>query len=146
MIWCPSLRVACGTDIVYNDAHVWTSESDFARRNKWRACLKRLKEMNPRVVIPGHCAPEKLHLQDTSGIDFTLKYLDVYDEVLPKAKTGDELVEMVEKIFPGMKAIDFGLHWQARLLFPNSCSDRLTKLPGIFHAPSGDYQGEAPRD
>ena len=145
MIWCPSLRVACGTDVVYNDAHVWTAESDLARRNKWRACLKKLKEMNPRVVIPGHCAPEKLHLEDASGIDFTLRYLDVYDEVSPKAKTGDELVERVEKYFPGMKAIDFGLHWQARLLFPNSCSDKLTKLPGIFLAPSGEYQGEVAR-
>jgi glyoxylase-like metal-dependent hydrolase (beta-lactamase superfamily II) len=146
MIWCPSLRVACGTDIVFNDAHVWTAESDLARRNKWRACLNRLKKMNPRFVIPGHCSAEKLHLEDTSGIDFTLKYLDVFDEVSPKARTGDELVEMVEKAFPGIKAIDFGLHWQARLMFPNSCSDKLTKLPGIFHAPSGEYQGEAPRD
>jgi hypothetical protein len=53
---------------------------------------------------------------------------------------------MVEKAFPGIKAIDFGLHWQARLMFPNSCSDKLTKLPGIFHAPSGEYQGEVARD
>jgi glyoxylase-like metal-dependent hydrolase (beta-lactamase superfamily II) len=145
MIWCPSLRVACGTDIVYNDAHVWTAESDFARRNKWRACLKKLKEMKPRVVIPGHCSPERLNLEDDSGIDFTLKYLDVYDDVVSRAKTGDELVEMMEKVYPGMKAIDFGLHWQARLLFPKSCSDKLTKLPGIFHAPNGGYDGEEAR-
>jgi glyoxylase-like metal-dependent hydrolase (beta-lactamase superfamily II) len=145
MIWCPSLRVACGTDIVYNDAHVWTAESDLARRNKWRACLKKLKEMKPRVVIPGHCSPEKLNLEDDSGIDFTLKYLDIYDDVVYRAKTGDELVEMMEKVYPGMKAIDFGLHWQARLLFPNSCSDKLTKLPGIFHAPTGGYDGEKAR-
>jgi glyoxylase-like metal-dependent hydrolase (beta-lactamase superfamily II) len=145
MIWVPSLRVACGTDVVYNDAHVWTAESDPARRNKWRACLKRLKEMKPRVVIPGHCSLEKLHLEDTSGIDFTLKYLDVYESVYMKAKTGDELVEMVEKVFPDMKAIDYGLHWQARMLFPDACSDKLTKLPGIFHAPSGEFEGEAAR-
>jgi glyoxylase-like metal-dependent hydrolase (beta-lactamase superfamily II) len=142
MIWVPSLRVACGTDVVYNDAHVWTAESDPARRNKWRACLKRLKEMKPRVVIPGHCSPGKLNLEDASGIDFTLKYLDVYDSVYTKAKTGDELVEMMEKVFPNMKAIDYGLHWQARMLFPNACSDKLTKLPGIFHAPSGEFDGE----
>jgi hypothetical protein len=92
-----------------------------------------------------HCAPEKPLLDDASGIDFTLKYLDVYDEVSSKAKNGDELVEMVERHFPGMNAIDFGLHWQARLLFPNSCSDRITKFPGIFHAPSGEFQGEAAR-
>ena len=51
----------------------------------------------------------------------------------------------MEKCFSGMKAIDFGRHRQARLLFPDKCSDRLTKLPGIFHAPSGEYQGEAAR-
>jgi glyoxylase-like metal-dependent hydrolase (beta-lactamase superfamily II) len=142
MIWVPSLRVACGTDVVYNDAHVWTAESDPARRNKWRACLKRLKEMKPRVVIPGHCSPEKLNLEDASGIDFTLKYLDAYDSVYTKAKTGDELVEMVEKVFPNMRAIDYGLHWQARMLFPDACSDRLSRLPGKFHAPSGEFDGE----
>lgn len=146
MIWCPSLRVACGTDIVYNDAHVWTAESDRARRDKWRICLDKLEAMKPRVVIPGHCSPEKLHLEDTSGIDFTRRYLDVYDDVYLKATTGDELVAMVEEHFPGMKAIDFGLHWQARLLFPKSCSDKLTRLPGIFHAPDGGFDGESARE
>ena len=146
MIWCPSLGVACGTDVVYNDAHVWTAESDAARRDKWRDCLKKLRDMNPRVVIPGHCDPSKLDLEDTSGIDFTLRYLEVYEEVVQKAKSGDELVEMMEKYFPDVKAIDFGLHWQARLLFPNSCSDRLTRLPGVFHAPDGGYDGEVARE
>jgi len=28
MIWCPWLRAACGIDIVYNDPHVWMSESE----------------------------------------------------------------------------------------------------------------------
>jgi glyoxylase-like metal-dependent hydrolase (beta-lactamase superfamily II) len=145
MIWVPSIRVACGTDIVYNDAHPWTIESDPARRNKWRACLRKLKEMKPRIVIPGHCSPEKLNLEDASGIDFTLKYLDLYDSVYTKAKTGDELVEMVEKVFPNMKAIDFGLHWQARKLFPNACSDKIARLPGVFLSPSGEDDGETAR-
>ena len=143
MIWVPSLGVACGTDVVYNDAHAWTAESDAARRKKWRASLNKLKAMNPRVVIPGHCSPEKLHTADASGIDFTLQYLDIYEEVLAQAKTGDELVEGMERHYPGMHAIDFGVHWQARLLFPDSCSDRIRELPGIFLDPSGTFRGEA---
>jgi glyoxylase-like metal-dependent hydrolase (beta-lactamase superfamily II) len=143
MIWVPSLGVACGTDVVYNDAHAWTAESDAARRMKWRASLDKLKAMDPRVVIPGHCSPEKLHTADASGIDFTLRYLDVYEEVLAQAKTGDELVEGMERHYPGMRAIDFGVHWQARLLFPDSCSDRIRELPGIFLDPSGAFRGEA---
>ena len=142
MVWVPSIRVACGTDVVFNDAHVWTAESDAARRKKWRESLNKLKAMNPRVVVPGHCSPEKLQLKDTSGIDFTLRYLDVYEEVLAQAKTGDELVEGMERHYRGMKAVDFGVHWQARLLFPDSCSDRISKLPGIFLDPSGQFKGE----
>jgi len=143
MIWVPSLGVACGTDVVYNDAHVWTAESDAARRTKWRASLNKLKAMDPQVVIPGHCSPEKLHCADASGIDFTLRYLDVYEEVLAQAKTGDELVEGMERHYPGMRAVDFGVHWQARLLFPDSCSERIRELPGIFLDPSGEFRGEA---
>jgi hypothetical protein len=80
VVWIPSLRVACGTDVVNNDAHLFTIESDAARRNKWRASLKKLKAMGPKVVIPGHCSPEKLQLEDASGVDFSLKYLDDYEE------------------------------------------------------------------
>lgn len=145
MIWVPSLGVACGTDVIYNEAHVWTAESDADRRNKWRVSIRKLQGMNPRIVVPGHCSPEKLRADDTSGIDFTLRYLDVYEEVLAKATTGDELVEGMERHYPGMKAIDYGVHWQARLLFPDSCSDRITRLPGIFLDPSGEFKGESAR-
>jgi glyoxylase-like metal-dependent hydrolase (beta-lactamase superfamily II) len=145
MIWVPSLRVACGTDIVFNDSYVWTGESDAARRTKWRASLERLRAMEPQVVIPGHCSPEKLSLEDTSGIEFTLRYLDLYESVLAKAKTGDELVEGMQRHYPGMKVLDFTLHWQARLLFPDGCSDRIAELPGVFLDPSGKPSGEPAR-
>jgi hypothetical protein len=39
--------------------------------------------------------------------------LAVLQYTFPKTKTGDELVEMLEAHFPNMKAVDFGLHWQA---------------------------------
>ncbi len=54
------------------------------------------------------------------------------------------------KAYPGMKAVDFGLQWNARLLFPHSCPDWFAPLPGepgtIFLDPSGVFGGDPPRD
>ena len=53
-------------------------------------------------------------------------------------------------IVPGMKTEDFGLQWQARLLFPKSCPAWFAELPGkpgeIFLDPTGKYVGEPPRE
>lgn len=150
VVWVPSLRLACATDVAFQECHLWTSESDPARRHKWRVSLNKLREFDPRVVVPGHCSAEKLHLEDTSCIDFSLTYLDTYEEVLARAKTGEELVAGMERHYPGMKAEDFGVQWQARLLFPRSCPDWFAQLPGepgkIFLDPDGKYIGEPPRE
>ena len=150
VVWVPSLGVACATDVAFIDCHLWTAESDAARRVKWRESIRKLGDFGARVVVPGHCSPETLHLEGTGCIDFSLKYLDVYEDVLSKAKTGEELVAGMERHYPGMKAEDFGVQWQARLLFPKSCPDWFAKLPGkpgeIFLDPNGKYIGEPPRE
>ncbi len=151
VVWVPSLGVACATDVAESDSHVWTAESTAERRELWRRSLRKLRDLDARVVIPGHCSPERFqHLDDTSCIDFTLRYLDVYEDVLSRAKSGEELVSGVERYYPGMKTEDFGLQWQARLLFPRSCPDWFARLPGkpgeIFLDPNGVYVGEPPRE
>lgn len=150
VVWVPSLRVLCATDVAYQDCHVWTIESDGPRREKWRADLNRLREFEPGVIVPGHASVVTLDRRDLSCIDFSLEYLDVYEEVLASAKTGKDLVEGVEKRFPDVKGMDFGLQWQARFLFPHSCPDWYAPLPGrpgeIFLDPRGEYVGEPPRE
>ena len=151
VVWVPSLGVVCATDVAELDSHVWTAESDSARRLKWKNSLQKLREFGARVVIPGHCSPQAfLHLDDASCIDFSLKYLDAYEEVLSRARTGAQLVAGMERHYPGMKTEDFGLQWQARLLFPKSCPEWFAKLPGepgqIFLDPNGKYIGEPPRE
>jgi glyoxylase-like metal-dependent hydrolase (beta-lactamase superfamily II) len=151
VVWAPSLGVLCATDVVELDSHLWTVESDVARRSKWRDSINRLRDFGARVIIPGHCSPEALfRLEDTSCIEFSLAYLGAYEQVLSWATTGEQLVAGMERYFPGMKTEDFGLQWQARLLFPKSCPEWFAKLPGepgqIFLDPSGKYLGEPPRE
>jgi hypothetical protein len=150
VVWVPSLRVACATDVAYLDCHIWVIESDAARRQKWRDSLRRLRQFDAAVVVPGHVSAARLADRDTSCIEWSLKYLDVYEEVLARAKTGAELYEGMVKAYPETKGMDFGVQWNARLLFPHSCPDWFPPLPGepgtIFLDPHGTFVGEPPRD
>lgn len=160
VVWVPSIRVACATDVAFHDCHLWPIESNVARRVKWRASISKLREFNARIVIPGHCDTAKVRLMEdvqekrsltyTECIDWSLRYLDNYEEVYNTARTGSEMVEAMTRLYPDVKAEDFAIHWQARLLFPHSSPDWLTPLPGlpgkIFLNPGGLYDGDPPRE
>ena len=159
-VWIPSIKVVCATDIAFHDCPLWPIESNVDRRVKWRASIRKLREFDARIVIPGHCDDEKIRILEesqedpnrtyTDCIDWSLKYLDDYEGVYNTAKTGAEFVEGMTKLYPDVKAEDFAIHWQARLLFPQSSPDWLTPLPGepgkIFLNPSGGYDGDPPRE
>ncbi len=51
VVWVPSLRLACATDVAFLDVHLWTTESDAARRNKWRASIKKLHGVRSPVIV-----------------------------------------------------------------------------------------------
>jgi len=160
VVWIPSIKVACATDIAFHDCHLWPIESNVVRRIKWRDSISKLRDFDARIVIPGHCDYEKIRIMDevqedasrtyTDCIDWSLKYLDNYEDVYNTAKTGAELVEGMTRFYPDVKAEDFAIHWQARLLFPHSSPDWLTPLPGepgkIFLNPAGGYDGDPPRE
>ena len=79
-----------------------------------------------------------------------MRYLDVYEDAYDRAKNGTELLSAMNKHYADVKAEDFAIHWQARLLFPNSCPDWFTPLPGkpgtIFLNPDGGYDGDPPKE
>jgi glyoxylase-like metal-dependent hydrolase (beta-lactamase superfamily II) len=160
VVWIPSIKVACATDVAFHDCHLWPIESNVTRRVKWRSSIAKLRYFDARIVIPGHCDTEKIDLmeevQDNTSlsyngcIEWSLTYLDNYEEVYNTAKTGAEMVRQMTKLYPDVKAEDFAIHWQARLLFPHSSPDWLTPLPGepgkIFLNPDGGYDGDPPRE
>ncbi len=142
LVWIPSLRAAIPSDTVFYQGHPWMIESDAPRRLLWREDLRKLRAMNPLIVIPGHCAPEKFNTDPDTVINFMLDYIDDFDKALAQAKTGDDLVNYMENCYPGMYALLFCLHWQARFAFPDNCSDRITPIPGIFHTVVTNESGE----
>ena len=134
VVWIPLIRAAIPTDLVFYHVHAWTAETDAEQRKQWKANLEKLRKMNPKIVIPGHVPCDKFSTDPNATIDFTLNYLNDFDDISAEVNTGDELVERMEEKYP-LKAMGFGLHWQARFLFPDSCSDHITPVPGIFHDP-----------
>jgi glyoxylase-like metal-dependent hydrolase (beta-lactamase superfamily II) len=159
-VWAPSARILCATDIAFDDWNVWFIESNVERRAKWRLALDRLKEFDARVVIPGHGSEKTMEILEraaadasfeyTSCIDWTREYIDFYEDVYETSKTGTELAERIGRRYPEVVGNDFAIEWLARLLFPKSCPDWFTPLPGeptsIFLNPFGHYDGDPPRE
>lgn len=159
IVWVPSMEVVCATDVAFHDCNLWPIESNVKRRIQWRKDIARMMDFNPRIVIPGHCDRAKIEILEdvmdnpkrtyTDCVEWSINYLEYYDEVYNTAKTGKELVEMMTKKYD-LKAEDFAIHWQARLLFPQSSPDWLTPLPGkrgeIFLNPTGGYDGDPQRE
>ena len=89
--------------------HVWlhsadypkctVAETDVSARKRWLDSLQRIRDLSPAGVIPGHSkvgAP----VDATSAVDFTEKYLLIFEEELKKARTPDDLVKAMKERFP----------------------------------------------
>jgi glyoxylase-like metal-dependent hydrolase (beta-lactamase superfamily II) len=99
MLWIPDQRILIAGDVVFNNMHVYTAETDGTAREKWLNSLEKIRELNPSVVIPGHSkvgAP----LDSTTAVEFTEKYLMVFEEQLKNAKDPDSLINAMKERFP----------------------------------------------
>src|SRR6202049_2807541 len=54
MLWIPGQRILIAGDVVFNDMHVYTAETDSTARGKWLNSLNTIRALRPSVVIPGH--------------------------------------------------------------------------------------------
>jgi glyoxylase-like metal-dependent hydrolase (beta-lactamase superfamily II) len=99
MLWIPGQRILIAGDVLFNNMHVYTAETDSKAREKWLNSLQRVRELKPSVVIPGHSnvgAP----LDASTAVEFTENYLQVFEEELAKAKDSDGLIDAMRKRFP----------------------------------------------
>jgi glyoxylase-like metal-dependent hydrolase (beta-lactamase superfamily II) len=99
MLWIPGQGVLISGDVLFNDMHVYTAETDSKAREKWLNSLNKIRTLRPLVVIPGHSkvgAP----LDATTAVDFTENYLLAFDEELKKAKDPDSFISTMKERFP----------------------------------------------
>jgi len=95
----PGQRILLTGDVLFNNMHVYTAETDSKARRKWLDSLEKIRALKPSVVIPGHSkvgAP----LDASTAVDFTENYLFVFEEELKKAKNPDSLINTMKEKFP----------------------------------------------
>jgi glyoxylase-like metal-dependent hydrolase (beta-lactamase superfamily II) len=99
MLWLPGQSTLIAGDVVFNDMHLYTAETDVRARERWLDSLKKIRALKPAVVIPGHSkvgAP----IDATSAVTFTEKYLLIFEEEVKKAKEPDDLIRAMKENFP----------------------------------------------
>jgi glyoxylase-like metal-dependent hydrolase (beta-lactamase superfamily II) len=99
MLWIPGQRILIAGDVVVNNMHVYTAETDSKARGKWLNSINKIRELKPSVVIPGHSKVGAL-LDASTAVDFTENYLLVFEEELKKAKDPDSLINAMKERFP----------------------------------------------
>jgi glyoxylase-like metal-dependent hydrolase (beta-lactamase superfamily II) len=99
MLWIPGQRTLIAGDVVVNNMHLYTAETDSKAREKWLNSLQEIRELKPSIVVPGHSkvgAP----LDASTAVDFTENYLLAFEEELKKAKNPDSLIGAMKERFP----------------------------------------------
>jgi glyoxylase-like metal-dependent hydrolase (beta-lactamase superfamily II) len=99
MLWLRGQKTLIAGDILFNDMHLYTPETDTNARKQWLSTLKKIRELKPAVVIPGHSkvgAP----MDATSALEFTERYLLIFEKELEKAKDPDDLIKVMKEKFP----------------------------------------------
>jgi glyoxylase-like metal-dependent hydrolase (beta-lactamase superfamily II) len=99
MLWIPGQRILIAGDVLFNDMHVYTAETDSKARGRWLNSLQKIRGLNPAVVIPGHSkvgAP----LDASTAVHFTENYLLVFEKEVKTAKDADTLVNTMKGKFP----------------------------------------------
>ena len=99
MLWFPGQKTLVAGDVVFNDMHVYTAETNASARKRWLDSLNKIRDLKPAAVIPGH-SKAGAAIDATSAVDFTEKYLLIFEEEVKKANTPDDLVKAMKERFP----------------------------------------------
>ena len=99
MLWIPGQRILIAGDVLFDDIHVYTAETDSKARAKWLDTLRKITELKPLVVVPGH-SKVGAALDASAAVDFTERYLLAFEEELKTAKDTEGLIKAMKERFP----------------------------------------------
>lgn len=97
-LWAPSIKALFAGDLVYNQMYLWMGEHDAAAIAGWGKALDQLAALEPVMVVPGHSKPGLPN--DTSGLDFSRKYIAEWPRLVAASKDSADLRARVQKAFP----------------------------------------------
>jgi glyoxylase-like metal-dependent hydrolase (beta-lactamase superfamily II) len=94
----PAIGLVVAGDAVYNDVHLYLTESDARGRRGWIAALDTIASLRPRAVIAGHKRAERD--DHPRIIDETRQYIRDFDRIAETAHSARELYEQMLALHP----------------------------------------------
>jgi hypothetical protein len=97
-IVAPAIHAVVGGDVVYNQVHMMTAETDEKRREDWIASLDRIAALEPRIVVSGH---KRLGAaDDPKTIGESQQYLRDFSRVVASEQTVEGIVSAMLELHP----------------------------------------------
>ena len=98
VVHVPSIRAVVGGDVVYNEVHMMTAETDSKSRQNWIDNLNQIASLDPQIVVSGHHrvgAPN-----DPKSIGESQQYLRDFSRVLENEETVEDIVKAMLALHP----------------------------------------------
>jgi Zn-dependent hydrolases, including glyoxylases len=100
-VWIPSIKAVVGGVVVSEHIHVWMADTQSAKSHAdWLGTLKRIEQLAPRTVIPGHYLGQSS--RSLAAVRFTADYIQAFDAETAKAKDAVALVAAMKKRYPDL--------------------------------------------
>jgi len=94
----PSIAAVVGGDVVYNQVHMMTAETDGRSREDWIANLDQIAALNPETVVSGHNRVGAPFLPKTIGE--SQKYLADFSRVVDSEDAVEDIVAKMLELHP----------------------------------------------
>jgi glyoxylase-like metal-dependent hydrolase (beta-lactamase superfamily II) len=90
IVYAPSISAVVAGDVVYNQVHMMTAETDAASREAWIASLDAIAALNPTTVVSGHKRVGAPDAPET--IEQSRRYLRDFSRIVSEEETVEEIV------------------------------------------------------
>lgn len=90
IVYAPSIGAVVAGDVVYNQVHMMTAETDAAARDAWIASLDAIAALNPATVVSGHKRVGAPHSPET--IEQSRQYLCDFSRIVDEQATVEGIV------------------------------------------------------
>ena len=98
ILYAPTIGAVVGGDVVYNQVHMMTAETDEKGREDWIASLSQIADLQPRIVVSGHKRVGAA--DDPRTIGESQEYLRDFSRVVASQDTVEDIVAAMLKLQP----------------------------------------------
>jgi len=97
-VWIPDAKTLVAGDLLFNEMHLWLGESLKPARQAWTRSVDRLEALHATTIVAGHKKPGLP--DDASAINYTRKYLQVFERAVDSARNSTDLMARMRGAFP----------------------------------------------